>query len=162
MFGNYDINEDGIIINTKTGRVLKPYDNGSGYLYVDLRINFKKKRIYVHRMLAMKFIPNPENKKYVNHIDGDKGNNLKDNLEWVTNGENMKHAYENGLSSPVRNTILNGKRNGDTVRYETTPTLRSNFKRDYGRRGISVDRFSEIYTGKKDNSGNKLYFYKAN
>lgn len=64
------------------------FKNSSGYL------SFSKGniRILVHRMIAIAFIPNPQNKKFVNHKDGNKQNNKIDNLEWVTKIENELHS----------------------------------------------------------------------
>jgi hypothetical protein len=56
-----------------------------------------RKQKYYHRYLAQKFIPNPENKPEVNHIDGNKSNYDLSNLEWVTGKENRQHALETGL-----------------------------------------------------------------
>lgn len=64
--------------------------------YEVFTLNGKTK--YVHRYLAEKYIPNPENKPCVNHIDGNPSNNSLDNLEWVTRRENCEHARLNGLS----------------------------------------------------------------
>lgn len=79
--------------------------NNNGYLRVSLVVNEKKKSYLVHRLVAEAFIPNPENKETVNHIDGCKTNNRVDNLEWATKQENTLHAINTGLRplDPPRN-----------------------------------------------------------
>lgn len=69
------------------------YKGRNPYRYVNLSKYGKIKSVKIHRLVAEYFIPNPENKPYVNHKDGDKGNNRVDNLEWVTPLENNLHAY---------------------------------------------------------------------
>jgi hypothetical protein len=69
-----------------------------GYLRIKLSNNGKCKMIPVHRLVAMAFIPNPQNKATVNHKDGNKKNNRVENLEWATTQENTHHAKINGLT----------------------------------------------------------------
>ena len=69
------------------------------YLYVNLNNNGIK-QFRVHRLVAIHFIPNPNNLPQVNHIDGDKNNNSINNLEWCTRSENSQHAYDTGLKKP--------------------------------------------------------------
>ena len=70
-----------------------------GYCHIALSKNDKTKPCKVHRLVAMTFIPNPENKYSVNHIDGDKENNHVSNLEWATRKEQYQHAKETGLNT---------------------------------------------------------------
>ena len=78
------------------GRVLKLGFNHKGYLCLQKCRNVPTQS--VHRLIALTFIPNPDNKPQINHIDGNKQNNHVENLEWCTNGENAKHAYMIGLN----------------------------------------------------------------
>ena len=90
---------------TYQGKNLKPVLTNSGYVNINLITGNDKDRIVkrVHRLVAELFIPNPDGKDEVNHIDGNKQNNRADNLEWVTRNENEQHAYDTGLI-----TILKG------------------------------------------------------
>jgi len=78
-------------------KILSVHLNKSGYYIVRLYKNGKGKSFIAHRITATAFIPNPENKETVNHIDGDKLNNHVSNLEWNTRSENIRHADKNGL-----------------------------------------------------------------
>lgn len=83
------------------GRVLKQWDNGTGYLYVSLGVNGKKIHLLVHRIIATCFLSNPNNYPEVNHIDCDPANNRWDNLEWCNHQENI--AYRDKLGRYVNN-----------------------------------------------------------
>ncbi len=83
--------------NKHSGKWLKFCTNDL-YNRVVLCNGLDKKRYSVHRLIALTFIPNPENKPQVNHIDGNKQNNHVSNLEWCTSQENNIHAYKIGLN----------------------------------------------------------------
>lgn len=108
--GEYQISRDGIVKALPrvwvTGRGTTRYYNGGilnpiikrcGYPHFNLRHNGKQIQWSLHRLLAITFIPNPEQKRTVNHIDGNKLNNTLENLEWATYAENSQHALDTGL-----------------------------------------------------------------
>lgn len=108
--GKYRISNLGNVLslnyqNTRKPRVLAPIKHRLGYLIVHLG---QSKIKMVHCLVATAFIPNPENKQFVNHIDGDKTNNNISNLEWVTSKENMEHAIRTGLRNPHENNHPKG------------------------------------------------------
>jgi len=98
-FPDYTIREDGVITNVTTNTIKKSRIGKNGYPVLNLYSNGFSKQEYIHRLVAKTFIPNPENKRTVNHIDGIKTNNHVSNLEWATDSENIKHAYDNGLNN---------------------------------------------------------------
>lgn len=96
--GKYEVSTSGKIYSTVgTRKELIGKINKSGYREVLLTIN--KKRIYklVHRLIAESFIKNPNNLRTVNHKNGNKLDNCVDNLEWMTDSQNLKHARDNNL-----------------------------------------------------------------
>lgn len=104
----YEVNEKGEIRSLyhwnghkyekrKKPYILKQSNTTTGYKKVELVKDGKRKSIKVHRIVATAFIPNPMNKPYINHIDGNPINNCVENLEWCTQHENIVHAYKTGL-----------------------------------------------------------------
>ena len=93
----YEVSNLGRVKNRNTGKVLAERDNGHGYKIISFYYGDNGRTYYIHRLVAGEFIPNPLNKPEVNHLDGNKGNNQVNNLEWCTRPENSKHAYKTGL-----------------------------------------------------------------
>lgn len=90
--------------------ILKPGKNHKGYLHVKLRKNCIGKTITVHRLVAKMFISNPNNLEQVDYIDDDKENNCVNNLQWITNADNMAKAWQTGARS-IEKTYKKGKEN---------------------------------------------------
>ena len=96
---DYQVSSLGYVVSTRRGKVLKPDLIKGVYKRVSLSKDGKVLRVFVHRLVAEAFIPNPLNKPYVNHIDNDPTNNTVGNLEWVTHSENMLHCTSQGRGS---------------------------------------------------------------
>jgi len=103
--GRYKISHRGDVYSILSRRNIKPFhkkgiNKEDSYKRVSLALCGDRKKYSVHRLVAKAFVPNPDNKPFINHKDGDKLNNHFTNLEWVTASENQKHAYATGLNSP--------------------------------------------------------------
>ena len=94
-----DVDELGNIYHN--GKRIKPKDNGRGYLVIII----KGKTYRIHRMVAIKYIPNPNNEPVVNHKNGNKYDNRVENLEWVSYKSNTEHALLNGLKISAKQPI---------------------------------------------------------
>ena len=100
--GYYKISNTGKVFSVRNNRLLNVKPKYTGYVDIELNVN---KVVYykrVHRLVAENFIPNPNNKPFVNHKDGNKQNNNVENLEWVTASENQLHAIRTGLQPKSR------------------------------------------------------------
>ena len=97
-------------------RILKPREDiKNRSLSVNLWKDGKSRSCLIHRLVAEAFIPNPDNKPEVNHIDGDRHNNNFNNLEWVTKQENIQHAFRTGLYSCQIKIIIKDKITGTII-----------------------------------------------
>lgn len=95
--GLYRISNYGRIISISKKIEMKQRPNDQGYMKVSLCKDNVKKRFFVHRLVALTFLPNPNNYPCINHKDGNKQNNRMLNLEWCTHSQNIQHSYDKGL-----------------------------------------------------------------
>jgi len=118
-FEDYIIHEDGSVYSNVTNKFLKPITS-CGYRKVMLYKGKKGHQKYIHRLLAIHFIPNPNNLPCINHINGIRHDNSLSNIEWCTHQHNMQHAWKTGLNRNTekqRNAVrMSGMRVGGSNR----------------------------------------------
>ena len=157
--GKYDwfVSTDGAIIRVTNGkkkgiiRETKSYVTGGqqGSQYLALSINDADEK-YIHRIVAKAFIPNPEGKLSVNHIDCDKTNNHVSNLEWVTYAENMKHAIDNGRNTMHARKLTFEQANDIRELWETTDLKQTEIARMYSVHQNTIKQIIDNKTYRED------------
>ena len=135
--GLYAITSCGKVWSYLRKKFLKPADNGTGYLFVLLHKDGKVRNRYVHRLVAEAYLPNPENLPQVDHIDGNKMHNFLNNLQWITNRDNVRK----GRNKPILQYDLDGNfirewssamDVGKEVRTNICKCLKCRYKTAYG------------------------------
>ena len=158
MFEDYKITEDGFIVSYKgkEPKLLKLQEDRDGYYKVDLHFKGKHKKYFVHRLVAMQYLPNPENKPEVNHINGNKKDNRVSNLEWVTGSENAKHAVYKNLYNKRGKKVNRYDLNGNFIKQwssirKAKETL--NWKNEH---------ISQVCQGQRKKAGGFIWKYASN
>lgn len=115
-YDGFLVDDDMTIYSKRSSRKLTPSKGSDGYMQVQYRDdNGRSHHNRVHVIYAHCFIPNPNNYKYVNHIDSDKLNNSLNNLEWCTNSYNVQHGWDSGNRTHKNNTALSVSLNGKFI-----------------------------------------------
>lgn len=135
------------------GKVMKAKLDRYGYPSIALSVNKQNKYVTIHRLVAKAFIPNPNNKPQVNHINGIKTDNRVENLEWCTALENIRHAKITGLRNNA--TLKGEKSNFNKLKeYQVNEIKRTYNKKTCNQKqlaqkyGVSVSNISQILNNK--------------
>lgn len=123
-FDNYQISNLGRVKNIKFDRLVKPLLDNRGYIMVNLYKNGKMKRLSLHRLIAIAFIPNPENKPCIDHINTDRSDNRIENLRWCTQKEN----HNNPLSLMNHSKAAKGRTVSEEQKKNQSEKMKGRYK----------------------------------
>ena len=139
--------------NTGKPGLMTPFDNGYGYLQVELCKNKETKHCFVHRLVGEAFLPNPDNLPEINHIDEDKTNNRVDNLEWKNHRDNLNHGTHNERMAKTKSKpVLQLTLTGELIReWEST--------NECGRNGFNQGAVAACCRGEKPQYKGFLWMY---
>lgn len=153
--GLYQVSNLGRVKRVTTGRILKGRKNKAGYLLVGLCKSSVSSTKTLHRLVAQAFIPNPENKPEVNHIDENKTNNMVFNLEWMTTKENINHGTRNERASKTKNIpiIAINLKTGESTDF-------CSGKECARQLGLHHSHITDVIKGKRRQTGGYTFKYK--
>ena len=136
--------------------LLNPINNGRNYLHVTLNQNNKKKKFYIHRLVATAFIPNIDNKPFINHIDNNPLNNHADNLEWCTPQENVDWMIAQGRNernsfwiSRLKETKKKIRKQVIGINIKTGEELHFKYLNEVSQKGFQPSCVSNCCNGKR-------------
>lgn len=153
----YLVNESGDVFSKRSNRLLTPKIDRYGYKVVVLSRNGKTKHITVHKLVALHFIPNPDNLPTVNHKDEDKLNNHVSNLEWLTVKDNDNYGTRN-------ERMANSKKINPVAQFDLDMNLieiHAGIKDAQRNTGVNRNSIRAVCRGERDSAGGyKWRFYK--
>ena len=138
----YKVTNDGRIWSDYLNDYLKPFFSRGGYVRVKLNYGDRSKKFMVHRLVALAFIPNPEGKPVVDHINRNRADNRVENLQWVTSKENAQLAVERGSKDSMEYTFTNTK-TGEILVF----TNRHKILKHFGK--VCIKYLQQIVAGKR-------------
>lgn len=153
--GIYQVSNLGRVKRVTSGRILKEFKITKGYLLVSLYKNGSQSKKLIHRLVAQAFIPNPDDKPQVNHINEDKTNNLVSNLEWTTAKENVNYGTRNERMSKTQSISIiatNIKTGESTEFYGSNECARQ--------LGLQVSHICNVLKGRRNHTGGYTFKYK--
>ena len=162
-FNNYFVSNKGNVVSVN--KALKKVKDKNGYFIVSLYSDKKRITKKIHRLVALSFIPNPENKPQVNHINWIKTDNRVENLEWATAKENIRHAHKIGLKFGIKGSNNNfskhiGAKNikSRKVKNIITNKIYDSIKEASDKEKISYNILCKNLNGQNINKTNLIYF----
>lgn len=174
-FPDYFVDEEGNVYSKKYHHTLNKYCNlrkikpreENGYLRVGLHKNNRQFRKNVHRLVAEVFIPNPENKPFINHKNGIKDDNQVANLEWCTQAENIQHAWQTGLAKLNKGCFKKGFTGKQCINHKivlqmkdgNTITKFYGTQEAYRKTGICQGHIAECCRGERKSAGGYQWQY---
>lgn len=152
--GLYQVSNTGRVKRVATGRVLKGSKNAGGYITVKLSKHGVTSTKTIHRLVAETFIPKPENKPEINHIDEDKTNNKVDNLEWSTRKENINHGTRTERMGKTRSIsiIATNIKTGEVEEFYGTSECARQL-------GLNTPSITNVLKGRRETVGGYTFKY---